>query len=76
MRFATALIYLTDKRNDDVRVCRRGWNGKGMWVSAQFPDEHSKMTQPYLYMKTAQGDLIPWLISQADAFANDWEFVD
>jgi len=55
---------------------RRGWNGKGMWITLQFPDAHSKMTKPYIYMKTAQGDLIPWLASQADMLADDWEEAD
>jgi len=61
------------KGTADQRVCRAGWNGKGMWVALQRPDEHSKMTQPYLYMKTAQGDLVPWLASQADLLATDWD---
>ena len=26
------------------RVARHGWNGKGMWLEMQRPDEHSKMT--------------------------------
>lgn len=38
--------------------------------------EHSKMTEPYVYMKTAQGGLIPWLCSQADLLATDWEIAD
>lgn len=55
------------------KVCRKGWNGKGMWLAIQNPDEHSKMTCPYIYMKTAQDNLIPWLASQADMLADDWE---
>jgi len=55
------------------RIARKGWNGKNMWVSAQYPDEHSKMKCPYLYMSTVSGDLIPWTVSQADIFAQDWE---
>jgi hypothetical protein len=55
------------------KVCRKGWNGKGMWLAIQTPDEHSKMTCPYIYMKTAQDDFIPWLASQADMLADDWE---
>jgi hypothetical protein len=54
------------------KVCRAGWNGKGMWLAIQSPDENSKMTCPYIYIKTAQDDLIPWLASQADMLANDW----
>lgn len=55
------------------RVQRAGWNGKGMWIGLQSPDANSKMTEPYVYMKTAQGGLIPWLCSQADLLATDWQ---
>jgi hypothetical protein len=58
------------------RVRRAGWNGKGMWLELQVPDAHSKMTLPYVYMRTAQGDLLPWNCSQADLLADDWENVD
>lgn len=54
------------------RVSRQGWNGKGMWVGLQLPDEHSKMTLPYIYMKTADEKLVPWLASQTDMLAEDW----
>jgi hypothetical protein len=58
-----------------LKVARSGWNGKGMWLSMQEPDAASKMTLPYVYMRTAQGDLVPWLCSQTDLLANDWEMV-
>lgn len=54
------------------RFQRQGWNGSGMWISLQVPDEHSKMRLPYLYMKTAGGDLVPWLASQTDMLTDDW----
>lgn len=54
------------------RVAREGWNGKGMCLELQTPDAHSKMTLPYVYMRTAQGDLVPWLCSQTDLLAHDW----
>lgn len=54
------------------RWTRTGWNGADQYIEAQFPDEHSKMTQPYIYIRTVQGDKIPWLCSQGDAFAQDW----
>lgn len=53
-------------------MCRSGWNGKNMWIHLQWPDANSKMTLPYIYMKTAQGDLVPWLASQTDILAADW----
>jgi hypothetical protein len=57
------------------KVGRAGWNGKGMHLELQVPDAHSKMTLPYVFMKTVQGDLVPWLCSQTDLLANDWEIV-
>lgn len=58
------------------KVGRAGWNGKNMYLMLQVPDDHSKMTLPYVYMYTAQGDLVPWLCSQTDLLATDWERVN
>lgn len=58
------------------RVRRAGWNGKGMFLELQVPDANSKMTLPYVYMSTAQGDLVPWLCSQTDLLATDWEVAE
>lgn len=57
------------------KVTRTGWNGKGMWLALQVPDAGSKMTLPYIYMSTAHGALVPWLASQTDILATDWESV-
>lgn len=54
------------------RLERRGWNGRDMYIEMQKVDEHSKMTLDYIYMKTATGDLVPWLASQTDLLARDW----
>jgi len=61
--------------HDGHKVCRAGWNGKNMYLELQVPDAHSKMTLPYVYMRTVQGDLVPWLCSQTDLLAIDWELV-
>lgn len=58
------------------RFARAGWNGKGMYIELQRPDAHCKMTLPYIYMKTVQGDLVPWLASQTDMLADDWMEVE
>lgn len=57
---------------EGARIARKGWNGKGMWLQLQVPDAHSKMTLPYIYMKTADDNLVPWLASQTDVLAEDW----
>jgi hypothetical protein len=71
MTFGEAIAALKEGK----RVSRTGWNGKGMWLELQVPDDHSKMTLPYIYMKTAQDDLVPWLASQTDVLAEDWGIV-
>lgn len=55
------------------KVCRSGWNGRDMWIHLQTPDRNSKMSLPYIYMYTATGDLVPWLASQTDILAEDWD---
>jgi hypothetical protein len=57
------------------RVARSGWNGKNMYLELQKPDKNSKMTLPYIYMRTVQGDLVPWLCSQTDLLADDWQLL-
>lgn len=54
------------------KVHRDGWNGKGMWLALQVPDANSKMSLPYIYMKTADDKLVPWLASQTDILSDDW----
>lgn len=66
--FGLALVAL--KRGG--KVARAGWNGKGMWLALQTPDEGSKMSLPYIYMKTVDDKLVPWLASQTDILAEDW----
>ena len=56
-------------------VRRTGWNGKGMYLELRRPNSESDMSEPYVYMFTAQGGTIPWLCSQADLLADDWEVV-
>ena len=52
---------------------RAGWNGKGMYIELQVPDFNSKMSLPYIFMKTADENKVPWLASQTDMLATDWQ---
>lgn len=54
------------------RITRKGWNAGGQHVEAQYPDKGSRMSAPYLVLKNAQNDLVPWAPSQGDLFACDW----
>ncbi len=62
-----------DEMRAGQKVSRGGWNGRGMWLALQVPDAHSKMGLPYVYMRTVDGKLVPWLASQTDLLANDWQ---
>lgn len=68
MDFGQALRVL----KDGGKVARDGWNGRNMHLSLQTPDAHSKMTLPYIYMFTADQQLVPWLASQTDVLSDDW----
>lgn len=56
-------------------VGRAGWNGRGMALRLQVPDAHSKMSLPYIFMRTVDGAYVPWVASQTDLLADDWETV-
>jgi hypothetical protein len=66
-------------------VAREGWNGKGMFLyyvpAASYPattdiarKEIGEMVPygAYIAMKTAQGNVVPWLASQTDVLADDY----
>lgn len=55
------------------KVARAGWNGKGMWLRL-VPSRG--MDRAYIEMKDATGMFVPWLASQTDMLAEDWELVD
>lgn len=63
------------------RVCRSGWNGKGMYLfmvtgwEITNPDGSPELEKyPFIAMKTADNKLVPWLASQTDVLANDWDY--
>lgn len=79
--FGEAIKYI--KRG--LKVARKGWNGKGIFVELQVPDENSKMSHPYAYIDTtgllsnnsdATRNRVPWLPSQTDMLSEDWIFVE
>ena len=68
------------------RVLRTGWNGKEMFLylaSCKLPfppllNNKSRIdtafnSSTFIVMKTADNKLIPWLASQTDILAGDWE---
>lgn len=74
------------------KVARAGWNGKGMWLSLvkkghydvgcdtvgydpNKPDSQLELS-PWIGMKTADNKFVPWLASQTDVLADDWQIVE
>jgi hypothetical protein len=72
------------------QVARKGWNGKGMFVflvsGSKFLVSRPPLLGiyaagtpisycPHIDMKTADDKVVPWLASQTDVLADDWEVV-
>ena len=84
MNFGQAIEALKEGKS----VQRKGWNGKGLCLKLQVPDENSKMTLPYVFMSypsTPASDTapanhinanVPWLASQTDMLSEDWCIVE
>lgn len=72
------------------RIAREGWNGKSMFLFL-VPGSTFKVNRPpllgiypegtvinyhaHIDMKTATGEIVPWLASQTDVLAEDWSIV-
>ncbi len=41
-------------------------------IKMQFPDEHSKMTHPYLYVESRYGR-VPWKETFVELLSEEWE---
>lgn len=73
--------------NRGLKVCREGWNGKGMFIFLVqgstfkvnrkpllgiYKEGHEINYQSHIDMCTADGTIVPWLCSQSDMLATDW----
>lgn len=83
MNFGDALGFL----KEGCQLARKGWNGKGMFIflvdGSRFVANRDPLLAifgaveinylPHLDMRTADGSIVPWLASQTDILAEDWE---
>lgn len=68
-------------------VAREGWNGKGMFLflvpGSTFAVSRAPLLgiftegtqinyRPHIDMRTADGEIVPWLASQSDVLCEDW----
>lgn len=87
MNFGQALEIL----KSGGKVARSGWNGKGMFLFLVpgstfkvnrapllgiYPEGTEIRYHAHIDMKTAQDTVVPWLASQTDVLAEDWEKVE
>lgn len=86
LTFSEALVELKAGN----KVCRSGWNGKGMFIFL-VPGSIFKVSRPpllgiypegteinyhaHIDMKTADNKVVPWLCSQTDMLAEDWQIL-
>jgi len=86
LTFGDAIEYLKKGK----KVMRSGWNGKNMFLFL-VPSSEFKVNRPpllgiyeegtevkyhaHIDMKTANGDVVPWLASQTDMLAEDWSIL-
>ena len=63
---------------EGFRVTRPGWNGKGMFIQIMRHEHewNGYDCLEYVAMKTADNFWIPWLCSQTDLLADDWEALE
>ena len=86
MQFEQALSHIKEGR----KVARYGWNGKGMFIFLVpgsifvvnrppllgiYSEGTSVKYHAHIDMKTADNQVVPWLCSQTDMLADDWELV-
>ena len=84
MNYSEALEHL---KAGDI-VSRAGWNGANQFIFLVpgstftvnrppllgiFPEGKEITYLPHIDMYNAQGEVVPWLCSQGDAMADDWE---
>lgn len=73
-----------------MKAARKGWNGKGMFIFLVpgstfqvnrapllgiYPEGTTINYRGHIDMKTADGTIVPWVASQTDILAEDWELV-
>jgi hypothetical protein len=85
MNFSVALRVLKAGK----KIARAGWNGKNMWLQLVEMDYYSVLPEkidgiktgpewnllPWIGMKTSDDKFVPWLASQTDILAEDWEVI-
>jgi hypothetical protein len=88
---ANGIGWAVKELQEGRRVRRSGWNGRNMFLFLVpgsrfvvnrhpllgiYPEGTEIDYHSHVDMKTAQGYIVPWLCSQTDLLAIDWELVE
>lgn len=65
---------LTEVENNNFKGMRLPSWSEDVIIRVQKPDEHSKMTAPYLYVESRFGR-VPWKETMIELFSDKWELV-
>jgi len=65
---------LSKEANDNPKGMRLPSWQPDVVIRVQVPDEHSKMTAPYLYVESRFGK-VPWKETMIELFSDKWELV-
>jgi hypothetical protein len=72
-------------------LTRRSWNGKGQFIylvdgstftvnrpplQGIYPDGTEINYRPHVDIRTVDGSCVPWIASQSDLLADDWEVTE
>lgn len=83
--------YALEQIKHGQRLARAGWNGKDMFIFLVPGSVFSVNREPLLSilgegtevdyhghidMRTASGQIVPWVASQTDLLADDWQIVE
>ncbi|MFZ3014856.1 MAG: DUF2829 domain-containing protein [Nitrospira sp.] len=83
--------WAVEQMRQGMKVRRTGWNGKGMFLFLVegstfqvnrppllgiYPAGTTINYHAHVDMKTATGEIVPWLCSQTDLLATDWELAE
>lgn len=86
MNFSEALVEIKNGK----KVSREGWNGKSMFVFLVpgsvfkvsrapllgiYPEGTEIKYHAHVDLKSADGQVVPWQVSQTDLLADDWGVV-
>lgn len=79
MDFGTAFTAIKDASLSKVQNSKNKGMRLPSWqpdviIRVQVPDDHSKMTAPYLYVESRFGK-VPWKETMIELFSDKWELV-